>query len=488
MPLSDERLFAGRSLESASTKEEIMRNALPKPTPATRSHRPRAITVFAAAFVAGAAAAVGVNRTLDVRLAQAKPRVESEAIFVALRSLPQGAPVTVWDVALRDWPKAMLPTTALRARDSFSGHVLKHPLREGQPLLSIQLSPAEQATQPPAEQTTFPPPAAYTQSAPPAVPVVDADIWAAVEPIKAAAIPAAPAAAATQPVVPDTVPAPAAAQLTAVVPEQEAVPKSDTVVQAEPAIATPAGSIPAPADQPPIDGSSSAAMTDSSPTAPITENDPSVAITDSAVAGLPPADVASVAVEPKPDTTPVPSQTIAPLPIAPAPVTASIPAVAPAPPAPAPASTETARPQASHQRFLVVPESIAVQADASFTARPGVGQSEVKALPPTVPTPPTRATAEVVRPLPSTTTAERRPQARPQGNSPQSRQPQRQGRQTPPATTGAAAGSTSQPHVGQPLFPNVTAGIEAIEGRLRRDPSGQGETPTAAQARPVTAR
>ena len=41
---------------------------------------------------------------LDVRLAQAKPKVESEPIFVALRSLPQGAAVTVWDVALRDWP------------------------------------------------------------------------------------------------------------------------------------------------------------------------------------------------------------------------------------------------------------------------------------------------------------------------------------------------------------------------------------------------
>ena len=56
-----------------------------------RSKRPRAITVFAAAFVAGAAAAVGVNRVLDVHLAQSKPRVETETIFVALRSLPQGS-------------------------------------------------------------------------------------------------------------------------------------------------------------------------------------------------------------------------------------------------------------------------------------------------------------------------------------------------------------------------------------------------------------
>lgn len=106
-------------------------------------HKPKALTVFAAAFVAGAAAAVGLNRALDVHIAQSKPHVESESIFVALHSLPQGSPVTVWDVALRDWPKAMLPTTAMRATDSFDGVVLRHPIREGQPLLSVQLVKAQ---------------------------------------------------------------------------------------------------------------------------------------------------------------------------------------------------------------------------------------------------------------------------------------------------------------------------------------------------------
>ena len=50
-----------------------------------RRHRPRSATVFIAAFVAGAAAAVGINRALDVHLAQAKPQVECEPILVALR-------------------------------------------------------------------------------------------------------------------------------------------------------------------------------------------------------------------------------------------------------------------------------------------------------------------------------------------------------------------------------------------------------------------
>ena len=96
----------------------------------TRRNRPRSATVFIAAFVAGAAAAVGINRVLDVHLAQSKPQVECEPIFVALRSLSQGMPVTVWDVALRDWPKAMMPSSALRVNDSFEGYVLKNPLRE----------------------------------------------------------------------------------------------------------------------------------------------------------------------------------------------------------------------------------------------------------------------------------------------------------------------------------------------------------------------
>jgi hypothetical protein len=97
---------------------------------------------LAAAFLAGGAAAVGLNHFLDVHLSQRKPVVESEPIFVAMRSLPSGAPITVWDVALRNWPKAMLPTTAMRVEDSFDGMCLKMPLREGQPLLSVQLEPA----------------------------------------------------------------------------------------------------------------------------------------------------------------------------------------------------------------------------------------------------------------------------------------------------------------------------------------------------------
>ena len=110
-----------------------------------RAHRPQPYTVFGAAIVAGAAAAFGVNSALDTHLAQAKPQVESESILVALRGLPAGAPVTVWDVGLRDWPKAMVPSSAMRVTDDLDNLIVRHPLREGQPILAVQLGRADAA-------------------------------------------------------------------------------------------------------------------------------------------------------------------------------------------------------------------------------------------------------------------------------------------------------------------------------------------------------
>ena len=477
-----------------------MRTALPKHASPTRSHKPRAITVFAAAFVAGAAAAVGVNRTLDVRLAQSKPRVESEAIFVALRSLPQGSPVTVWDVALRDWPKAMLPATALRASDTFSGHVLKHPLREGQPLLSIQLSPVGQDAQPPHDSTTFPPPASYTQSTKPVAASPDVDIWSPAEPVKTAIVPP------VQPAISDavTVSPPPSPEIT-----QPASPATARLA----ALADVAPQTPI-QPQPPLASTQAPEPTAAQATTP----EQAVVTVQEAMASqeiATPQQIVSqqeittqaVPVETAPqatiaaDTTPAPAAvaaivTAAPVPVA-APVVAETPAemppLAPLPisnPQTAAAPAPTERPRPTHQRFLVVPERIAVQADASFTAR--VDASEQAAAAATLQGP-ARPTSEAVRPLPSTSTVERRPQGKPQASGPQGRPTQRQGRQSPPATTGAAntgsaVGRPAQPRFGSTMFPNISAGIDAIEGRLRSDQSGQGETSTATQAGPVTAR
>jgi hypothetical protein len=102
-------------------------------------------TVFLAAFIAGGTAAVAVNRFVDVARTQAQPTVECEPIFVALRSLPAGSPVTVWDVKLHEWPKAMVPAAAMRPDESGrwcneeERLVAKVAIREGQPVLKHHL-------------------------------------------------------------------------------------------------------------------------------------------------------------------------------------------------------------------------------------------------------------------------------------------------------------------------------------------------------------
>lgn len=487
-----------------------MRTALPQQLARKQSHRPRAVTVFAAAFIAGAAAAVGVNRALDVRLAQAKPRVESEAIFVALRSLPQGTPVTVWDVALRDWPKAMLPASALRAHDSFTGQVLKHPLREGQPLLAIQLMPATGETSGPRDAQPSPPPAAYTQVVAPVGQPAEADLWAPAEP-------AAPPPA-TAPAAP---PATADAQAAAAVTAQPAPAPASNVSAAQEAVSWPQPVI-APQVAPPVVPTPAAAPVEAIASAPAVSAsvEPEPEPVDEGVQPdapqLPAAVVAAPisSEQPPADPVEVPTATQAPveaaaLPqsptvvaevVAPEPAAEPVSVVAPEPVAPArqPVAEAAMR---QLPRYLVVPENIAVQADRSFaipttgmppaqSQQPVPGPAGVQQLPPT-----TGATAATPRSQPSG-----QPYARPAAQPAQQRQAvgqeprqQRQGRQPAPTNgsgNGGNGGPSSQPRLGAAMFPNISAGIDAIEGewgRMRRDRTATAEQPAPRQ-QPVTAR
>ena len=470
-----------------------MRTALPTNTPPARSHRPRAITVFAAAFVAGAAAAVGVNRTLDVRMAQSKPRVESEAIFVALRSLPQGSPVTVWDVALRDWPKAMMPATALRASDTFSGHVLKQPLREGQPLLSIQLAPSVQSVSPAAEPTVFPPPAAYTQSGTPVVPAADGDLWSPATPAESLAHP--PVQSPT--VLSVSQAAPPASTEVAMLPQRAIATTADTTAgtTATPETTTsPVRSMPvenAVAPAPAVDAVVADPETDPVVPAPYSTAEPitvpemtaaTPAVSASSDVG-PSAAAAPVGDIPEPFA-PLPTLPIAQTPIAQTPIAQTPIAVAPpTPPSP------VQRPRPVHSRFLVVPERIAVQADTSFAARTPTPQQFTEVSKSPSPQTASPSAPNAVRPLPATTAADRgQPQSRSQGNTTQGRAPQRHGRQAQPENPAAAPGTPPQPRLGSAMFPNLSAGIDSLEGRIRGEQPAQGQAPADAQSRPLTTR
>ena len=448
-------------------REETMRTALPKKTVSTKSQRPRAVTVFAAAFVAGAAAAVGVNRALDVRLAQSKPRVESEAIFVALRSLPQGAAVTVWDVALRDWPKAMMPATALRANDTFSGQLLKHPLREGQPLLSIQLLPAGQGSPGATESAPASTAGDFTRSTAPTAAAVDADLWAPAEPIKVAARPVA-----TQQVPVSAPEAPVAVS-----------PVAETPVAETPVAEVPVAEVPV--ENAPVNAPVQEAQVQDTPAqASVPQGEPAerqelatttdvAAVPESALPGEP-----TLAPEPVPAPSTevtVATETVL-VPSAPAPAS---------PPTAEPAATTTSPTPPSHGRYLVVPESIALKADTSFVKRVDAQQPDAETTAQAGP----GTASEKVRPLPPTAATARAAQSsRPQPRATQARPQQRQGRQTPTEGNGRSteAQPSPQPRFGTTMFPNLSSGMSAVEGRWRRSPPEQGQAPET--GRPVTAR
>ncbi|MFM8804584.1 MAG: hypothetical protein ACKOK8_11860 [Planctomycetia bacterium] len=404
--------------------------------------------------------------------------------------------MTVWDVALRDWPKAMMPATALRAHDTFSGRLLKHPLREGQPLLSIQLLPSGQASQPVQEASPSASPADYTRGTAPVVPAADADLWApaapipAAEPIKVAVLPPAQTTVADpQPIVAQPVPTQAA--------EPQPAPPQPTVPETQPAPAESVAVQPAASETATADIGGDTVSTDPVVN-PVLDTvldpalDPVLASPgEEAVAATPP-EVPSDATEPAVPNAPAVTQEPEPAPAAESTVTAEAAAapVAAEPTAPATPPTATARPV--HGRYLVVPESIALKADSSFVSRADAQPPEAEP----VPRGPARDAAENVRPLPPTTpaatTTARGPQsASPRANAPQGRSPQRQGRQSPamnvPENNGRPTGGqpSRQPRFGTTMFPNISAGMNAIEGRLRRDQPEQGEAATAA---PVTAR
>jgi hypothetical protein len=433
--------------------------------PQSKRHRPKGLTVFLAAFVAGAAAAVGINQALDVHLAQKKPQVESEPIFVALRSLPQGSPITIWDVALRDWPKAMLPLTALRAEDSFEGCVLRHPLREGQPLLTVQLMRAGQMahTDAPLTDTTFTLP---TPAAPVARPV-EADLWT-------------PAPAAMPGSTPPAAPAPVAMDHPAIV-----APPQATSPDVAPPPSPPADVVTTPATGTPVD--STAARVAVSATAVDAESVPvsvepiAVPVESPPVADDPPSlPVAAsgeptvaepLPGEPTPADTPPPADVGIESVVAAQSVTTpadglATPAVEPVAATPV-ADAPARKPRDGITRYLVVPERIALQADAGFAEPPAAQPPTAPQQPDVANLPPVRQSA-TAQSKPKPTAQQRsaqqarpttRPQPAPQGRQQQPAQPRRQ--PTPPGTRQA---TTTGPRGLGAMFPKLAAGIDAMTG------------------------
>ncbi|MFM7411790.1 MAG: SAF domain-containing protein, partial [Planctomycetota bacterium] len=325
--------------------------AAPSSDPSPSRLRPKSYTVFAAAFLAGAAAAVGVNRVLDVHLAQRRPQVECEPIFVALRPLPQGSPVTVWDVALKDWPKAMLPSTALRAGDSFEGFVLRHAIREGQPLLAVQLIRSESGADEASGGETFVPAVPASATTSPTAATTTGDLWTPAAMDTQSAAPVADLAAGAdhvtadgpqeptaETVTPDPLPVdqPSPPQPTAVIADAESEPAESEAAEQAPMVA--AVEPTSPTADPPV-APSPATTVVTTPSQPTPADEITSAEMSEAVATDGATDVAT-------DVATMPSV-----------IKQS--AVA--------ATTPSQPPAGDAGRYLVVPERIALQADTSFT-------------------------------------------------------------------------------------------------------------------------
>ncbi len=428
-------------------------------SPTATRHRPKSLTVFAAAFIAGAAAAVGVNRVLDVHLAQRRPQVECEPIFVALRPLPQGASVTVWDVALKDWPKAMLPSSALRAGDSFDGFVLRHAVREGQPLLAVQLIRSGQTPQASVAGESFIAPVPAAAAAAPNSTSTQADPWM---PAESLAPPATTPVARTKSVVAPPSPA--------IEPPAQAVTSTPTPIVAQPMTPEPMTPEPTPA-----------AVAAAEPAASTPAAEP-------ARAAAPPATAIAATSEPTPAEPTAVAAARQPIPPSPTdidPPTPRRPSIAAADPndeameeavatdVQSMPSVMTSAGQSGSQsggrssatagdagRYLVVPERIALQADTSFTTpRPEPpGPPAVKAA--------TRQPSRTPAP-PAGQPPARRGQQPPRGQQ-ASGQPAR-GQQQPQSHQPATA---EQPRTWSGMFPNVAAGIEAMGGSWQRSRSG----------------
>jgi len=431
-------------------------------TAAPVRHRPKSFTVFAAAFIAGAAAAVGVNRVLDVQLAQRRPQVECEPIFVALRPLAQGAPVTVWDVALKDWPKAMLPSSALRAGDTFEGYVLRHPVREGQPLLTVQLVKSGVATAGTVVTETFTPavPAASAMPTPPPSTSTQADPWMPSELV--GQLTPAPATPVAQVAPVETVPQADDDRESQGVQETAVVTKTDEPPQptATDVVTT---SPPAPATEQPI-----VAPMASEPTPFEPQLAPMIA---SAAQPMPPSPT-----DIDPPTRPQPTVRVEndldEMSEAVATDVQSMPSVMKASGQPVAQSTRPATGDAG--RYLVVPERIALQADTSFTT-PRPEPPGPPATPPAMPTAKPGATPRSAAATPQSS-ARRGTQPRPQAAG--SQQPQQQKSQSQSAARDQKQAAVPQKKSWGGMFPNVAAGIEAMSGSWQR--------PTAEQATPTT--
>jgi len=102
--------------------------------------RPKSILLLVLALACGLVAAIGINQVMANR--SQEPGVahgEMEPIFIALRDVGLGDPITPEVLKLEDWPKSKIPSGALVRLEDIDGRRARTKFFAGEPIIDAKL-------------------------------------------------------------------------------------------------------------------------------------------------------------------------------------------------------------------------------------------------------------------------------------------------------------------------------------------------------------
>ena len=103
--------------------------------------RAKSVALLLLALGCGAVASVGIIQVISKSCGDARPaQGEFQAIFVAVKDMPQGDPLTGQTLKLEQWPKNTVPPGALSRLDDIEGRRTRNKLFAGEPILDTMLA------------------------------------------------------------------------------------------------------------------------------------------------------------------------------------------------------------------------------------------------------------------------------------------------------------------------------------------------------------
>ncbi|OHB72074.1 MAG: Flp pilus assembly protein CpaB [Planctomycetes bacterium RBG_13_63_9] len=102
--------------------------------------RPKSLALLVLALGCGLVASIGITQVMANRDAKSDaPTGDSQAVFVAMESIPMGEVLTPQVLRLENWPKDKVPSGALSKIEDVEGRRSRTRLYEGEPILENKL-------------------------------------------------------------------------------------------------------------------------------------------------------------------------------------------------------------------------------------------------------------------------------------------------------------------------------------------------------------